>query len=47
MTRSAKGTIERPGRNVAAKSGLNRAVGTAVLTWGATLCAKDTRSYNV
>jgi putative transposase len=26
MTRSAKGTIERPGRNVAAKSGLNRAM---------------------
>lgn len=26
MTRSAKGTIERPGRNVKAKSGLNRAI---------------------
>jgi len=26
MTRSAKGTMEKPGRNVAAKSGLNRAV---------------------
>lgn len=26
MTRSAKGTVERPGRNVKAKSGLNRAV---------------------
>lgn len=26
MTRSAKGTIETPGRNVAAKSGLNRAI---------------------
>jgi putative transposase len=26
MTRSAKGTIEKPGRNVAAKSGLNRAL---------------------
>ena len=26
MTRSAKGTIERPGRNVAAKAGLNRVV---------------------
>lgn len=26
MTRSAKGTTERPGRNVAAKSGLNRAL---------------------
>jgi putative transposase len=26
MTRSAKGTIEEPGRNVAAKSGLNRAM---------------------
>ncbi len=26
MTRSASGTIERPGRNVAAKSGLNRSV---------------------
>jgi putative transposase len=26
MTRSAKGTVERPGRNVAAKAGLNRAM---------------------
>jgi len=26
MTRSARGTIEKPGRNVAAKSGLNRAI---------------------
>jgi putative transposase len=26
MTRSAKGTVEKPGRNVAAKSGLNRVV---------------------
>ncbi|WP_239118183.1 RNA-guided endonuclease InsQ/TnpB family protein, partial [Sphaerisporangium melleum] len=26
MTRSASGTIEQPGRNVAAKSGLNRAI---------------------
>lgn len=26
MTRSAKGTVEQPGRNVAAKSGLNRAL---------------------
>ncbi|XVQ11255.1 RNA-guided endonuclease InsQ/TnpB family protein [Spirillospora sp. CA-255316] len=26
MTRSAKGTIERPGRNVAAKAGLNRGI---------------------
>lgn len=26
MTKSAKGTIDRPGRNVAAKSGLNRAI---------------------
>ena len=26
MVRSAKGTVERPGRNVAAKSGLNRAI---------------------
>jgi putative transposase len=26
MTRSAKGTVERPGRNVAQKSGLNRAI---------------------
>jgi putative transposase len=26
MTRSAKGTVEQPGRNVAAKSGLNRAI---------------------
>ncbi|SDI43925.1 putative transposase [Sinosporangium album] len=26
MTRSAAGTVERPGRNVAAKSGLNRSI---------------------
>jgi len=26
MTRSAKGTLEEPGRNVAATSGLNRAL---------------------
>ena len=26
MTRSAKGSVEEPGRNVAAKAGLNRAV---------------------
>ncbi len=26
MTRSAKGSLEQPGRNVAAKSGLNRAI---------------------
>ncbi|MCF3687161.1 transposase, partial [Salmonella enterica subsp. enterica serovar Weltevreden] len=26
MTRSARGTLEAPGRNVAAKSGLNRAI---------------------
>ena len=26
MVRSAKGTVERPGKNVAAKSGLNRAI---------------------
>ncbi|MGZ3517790.1 MAG: transposase [Vulcanimicrobiaceae bacterium] len=26
MTRSAKGSIEKPGRNVAAKAGLNRAL---------------------
>nr|BFE35546.1 RNA-guided endonuclease TnpB family protein [Actinomadura rugatobispora] len=34
MTRSAKGTVERPGRNVAAKAGLNRGIlagGWAVL----------------
>ncbi|XVQ07578.1 RNA-guided endonuclease InsQ/TnpB family protein [Spirillospora sp. CA-255316] len=32
MTRSAKGTIERPGRNVAAKAGLNR--GILASSWG-------------
>ncbi|GAA2429402.1 RNA-guided endonuclease TnpB family protein [Actinomadura vinacea] len=32
MTRSAKGTIERPGRNVAAKAGLNR--GILAAGWG-------------
>ncbi|MER6159700.1 hypothetical protein ABT147_29815 [Streptomyces sp. NPDC001868] len=26
MTRSAKGTVERPGQNVAQKSGLNRSI---------------------
>lgn len=29
MTRSAKGTVEEPGKNVAAKSGLNRALAQA------------------
>jgi putative transposase len=32
MTRSARGTIEQPGKNVAAKSGLNRGIGKA--GWG-------------
>jgi transposase len=32
MTRSAKGTVERPGRNVAAKAGLNR--GILASDWG-------------
>ena len=32
MVRSAKGTVEEPGRNVAAKSGLNREIQTQ--TWG-------------
>ena len=32
MTRSAKGTVEEPGRNVAAKSGLNRSINDQ--TWG-------------
>lgn len=32
MTRSAKGTIEDPGKNVAAKSGLNRSINEQ--TWG-------------
>ncbi|WP_240196857.1 RNA-guided endonuclease InsQ/TnpB family protein [Nonomuraea lactucae] len=35
MTRSASGTIDRPGRNVAAKSGLNRSVLDA--GWGVLL----------
>jgi transposase len=33
MTRSAKGTAEAPGRNVAAKAGLNREIGKS--GWGA------------
>ena len=32
MTRSARGTIDQPGKNVAAKSGLNRGIGKA--GWG-------------
>jgi transposase len=32
MTRSAKGTAERPGKNVAAKAGLNRGIGRS--GWG-------------
>jgi transposase len=32
MTRSAKGTVERPGKNVAAKAGLNREIGRS--GWG-------------
>ena len=32
MTRSARGTVERPGRNVAAKSGLNRSI--TEQSWG-------------
>ncbi|WP_432926624.1 RNA-guided endonuclease InsQ/TnpB family protein [Microbispora sp. CA-135349] len=36
MTRSASGTIEQPGRNVAAKSGLNRSILDA--GWGVFLC---------
>jgi transposase len=32
MTHSAKGTIEQPGRNVAAKSGLNREISKS--GWG-------------
>jgi len=32
MTRSAKGTVEQPGRNVAQKAGLNRGIGKA--GWG-------------
>ena len=35
MTRSAAGTIQKPGRNVAAKSGLNRSVLDA--GWGGVL----------
>lgn len=41
MTRSARGTVEEPGSNVAAKSGLNRSILDAA--WGcflALLCAK-------
>jgi hypothetical protein len=37
MTRSARGTVEEPGRNVAAKSGLNRALLDAGLGQLATL----------
>ena len=32
MTRSARGTAEKPGRNVAAKTGFNRSI--AEQTWG-------------
>ena len=32
MTRSAKGTMEEPGKNVSAKSGLNRSINDQ--TWG-------------
>lgn len=32
MTRSARGTVERPGRSVSAKSGLNRSI--AEQSWG-------------
>ncbi|WP_274543546.1 MULTISPECIES: RNA-guided endonuclease InsQ/TnpB family protein [unclassified Streptomyces] len=35
MTKSAKGTIEEPGRNVAAKAGLNRSI--AQEAWGRTM----------
>lgn len=35
MTRSARGTVERPGRNVSAKSGINRSI--AEQTWGITV----------
>ncbi|MFP3373705.1 IS200/IS605 family accessory protein TnpB-related protein, partial [Pseudomonas sp. SIMBA_068] len=32
MTRSAKGTVEAPGKNVAVKAGLNRSISDA--SWG-------------
>ena len=39
MTRSARGTVERPGRNVAAKSGLNRSI--AEQSWGIIISQLD------
>ena len=39
MTRSARGTVERPGRNVAAKSGLNRSI--TEQSWGIIISQLD------
>ncbi|MEV0203214.1 hypothetical protein [Nonomuraea sp. NPDC050691] len=41
MTRSASGTIERPGRNVAQKAGLNRGILDA--GWGCSRRSSRTR----
>ena len=41
MTRSAAGTIQKPGRNVAAKSGLNKSILDA--GWGCTSRSSRTR----
>ena len=42
MTRSARGTVERPGRNVAAKSGLNRSI--TEQSWGIIISQLDYKS---
>lgn len=42
VTRSARGTAEKPGRNVAAKAGLNRSV--AEQSWGAVISQLDYKS---
>ena len=42
MTRSAKGTIQEPGRNVAAKTGLNR--GIARSGWGLLACRLEDKA---
>ena len=42
MTRSAKGTIESPGRNVRAKAGLNRQIFSS--GWGILVCRLDQKA---
>lgn len=47
VTRSAKGTVEEPGRNVAAKSGLNRAILNSGWGYLRTFCAEKTAVVKV